>query len=195
MNTAMISPTSFEAVWVRRTEAGNHDALGLTKTFGSRIFRIAKHITQNERPAEDVLVETFVEACSDLPQFQDDKDLWIELVTIAVRKAFSKLRDGDGGRPPFDELDPSEELVIREISSWGDDYQDRYSVEQTTGILEDAIGSLNPMCRAVFVLRDIEDIPVDDVARILDRSAAAVDVCLLRARLQLREVLTRKFRQ
>jgi RNA polymerase sigma-70 factor (ECF subfamily) len=51
------------------------------------------------------------------------------------------------------------------------------------------------MCRTVFVLRDIEEISVEHIARIVNRSVAAVDVCLLRARLQLREMLTRQMRQ
>jgi DNA-directed RNA polymerase specialized sigma24 family protein len=46
------------------------------------------------------------------------------------------------------------------------------------------------MCRAVFVLHDIEEISVELVAEILSRSVPAVKVCLLRARLQLRDVLT-----
>ena len=86
-------------------------------------------------------------------------------------------------------------MVIREIFAWGDDYQDRHSPEQTTDILEQAMWSLDPMCRAVFVLRDIEEIPVEQTARVLNRSVAAVEVCHLRARLQLREQLAPTFRQ
>jgi DNA-directed RNA polymerase specialized sigma24 family protein len=45
------------------------------------------------------------------------------------------------------------------------------------------------MARTVFVLRDMEQIPVELIARILNRSVAAIEVCLMRARLQLREDL------
>ena len=51
------------------------------------------------------------------------------------------------------------------------------------------------MCRAVFVLRDIEEIPVEEAALVLNRSVAALRACLLKARLQLRERLARTFRQ
>lgn len=191
MSTAVISPTSFEAACVRRAKAGDNCAFfELVKVFARRIFSIAKHITQNDNDAEDVLIQTFLEVYSDLDECREDQKFWVWLVTIAVREAFSKLRHRGEGRPLPDPVD--EDVVIRESSVWGDRYQQRYSLEQTTGILEHAMRSLDPMCRAVFVLRDIEEISVEHVARVLNRSVAAVEVCLLRARLQLREMLTRE---
>jgi DNA-directed RNA polymerase specialized sigma24 family protein len=50
------------------------------------------------------------------------------------------------------------------------------------------------MCRTLFVLRDIEDISVRHIAAIVNRSVAAVEICLLRARLQLREFLAAQMR-
>ena len=54
--------------------------------------------------------------------------------------------------------------------------------------------SLDPICRAVFVLRDIEEIPVEQTALALNCTVSALEDCLLRARLQLREQLARSFR-
>jgi DNA-directed RNA polymerase specialized sigma24 family protein len=51
------------------------------------------------------------------------------------------------------------------------------------------------MCRTVFVLKDIEGISIEHVATIVNRSVAAVEVCLLRARLRLGEMLTQQTRQ
>lgn len=168
----------------------------LVKAFGSRVFSIAKHVTQDDDAAADVVIETFLEVCPDLDGFQEGEGPWLRLVTIAVREAFSKLRSPDEGRPLPDAVaDPSEDLVIREVSVWGDNELPRDSPERTTRVLEHGMRSLDPMCRTVFVLRDIEAIPVDYIAKIVNRSAAAVEVCLLRARLQLREMLTRHMGQ
>jgi RNA polymerase sigma-70 factor (ECF subfamily) len=195
MNTTVISKNSFEAGWVGRPKAfGGCASFGLVKAFGDRIYSIAKHITQNDDAAEDVLIETFLEVCSDLDGCQEGEELWLRIVTIAVTKAFSRLHNRGEGRRLLDDVADSYDLVVRELSVWGDTYQQRYSRERTTHIL-DGIGSLDPMCRTVFVLRDIEEISVEHIARIVNRSVAAVDVCLLRARLQLREMLTRQMRQ
>ena len=197
MNTTMIPEKSLEAGWVGRPKAmGGCAPFELVKAFGDRIYSIAKHITQNDDAAEDVLIETFLEVCSDLDGCQEDEQSWLRLVTIAVREAFSKLRNRGEGRPLLDPVaHPSEDLVIRELSVWGDNYQQRYSPEQTTCVLEHGLRSLDPMCRTVFVLRDIEGFSVEHIAKIVNCCVAAIKVCLRRARLQLREMLTRQMRQ
>jgi RNA polymerase sigma-70 factor (ECF subfamily) len=196
MNTTVISENSFEAGCFGRPKAlGGCASFGLVKAFGDRIYSIAKHITQNDDAAEDVLIETFLEVCSDLDGCQEGAELRLRIVTIAVTKAFSKLHNRGEGSRLLDDVADSYDLVVRELSVWGDTYQQRNSRERTTSVLEHGVRSLEPMCRTVFVLRDIEEISVEHIARIVNRSVAAVDVCLLRARLQLREMLTRQMRQ
>jgi DNA-directed RNA polymerase specialized sigma24 family protein len=154
--------------------------------FGSRIFRLAKYITESDADAEAVLVETFLKACAD--DSRADEGMRARLATIVVREALAKL--SYGGHPKEDN-DLREDLVIREIFVWGDNH---HSPEQTGEILEQAMWSLDPICRAAFVLRDIEEIPVEQTALALNRSVPALEACLLRARLQLREKLARSFR-
>jgi RNA polymerase sigma-70 factor (ECF subfamily) len=197
MNTTVISENSFEAGWVGRPKAvGGCACFELVKAFGDRLYSIAKHITQNDDAAENVLIETFLEVCSDLDGYQADEKVWLRLVTIAARVALSKLHNRGPGRPLLHRVpDTSEDLMVGELSICGGDDQQRYSLERTTCVLEHGLRSLDPMCRTVFVLRDIEDTSVEHIATIVNRSVAAVKVCLLRARLQLREMLTRQMSQ
>lgn len=192
MNTTMIAPKNFEPNRTGGRSAGEDtDCVDLVKMFGSRILRLAKYITESDEDAEDVLVETLLKACTDGSGSKADEGMRVKLATIAVREALAKLchlghSEGEDGL--------REDVVIREIFVWGENYGDRYSREQTNDILEQAMWSLDPMCRAVFVLRDIEEIPIEQTALALNRPVAAVEACLLRARLQLREQLARKFR-
>jgi RNA polymerase sigma-70 factor (ECF subfamily) len=197
MNTTVISENSFEAGCFGRPKAlGGCASFGLVKAFGDRIYSIARHITQNDDAAEDVLIETFLEACSGLDGRQEDEKVWLRLVTIAVRGVFSKLHNRGEGRQVLGRVaDFSEDLVVCEFSVWEDNYHQRYSRERTTRVLERGLQSLDPMCRTVFVLRDIEEFSVEHIAKIVNCSVAAVKVCLRRARLQLRETLTRQMRQ
>ncbi len=191
MNTTMTGPK------ISRPDGGDgnggagEDCFDLVKRFGGRILRVAKYITQSDADAEDVLVKTFLEACPDGSRSRTSDGMRVSLATTAARESLAKLRvrgaaEGDS--------DSCEDVVTREIFAWGDNYQERHSPEQTADILVDAMWSLDPMCRAVFVLRDIEEVPVEQTARALNRSVAAVEVCHLRARLQLREQLAQKFR-
>jgi RNA polymerase sigma-70 factor (ECF subfamily) len=197
MNTTVIPENSFEVGWVGRPRpVGGCAYSELVKTFGGRIYSIAKHLAQDDVAAEDILIETFLEVCSNLDGYQDSEELWFRLVTIAVREAFSKHHNRGEGRRLLDCVpDSYEDLVVRELTVWGDNYQQRYSPEGTTCVLEYGLRILDPMCRTVFVLRDIEEISVEYVAKIVNRSVAAVEVCLLRARLQLGEMLTGQMRQ
>jgi RNA polymerase sigma-70 factor (ECF subfamily) len=197
MNTRVISKNCLEAGWVGCPKAvGGCASFELVKAFGDRIYSIAKHITQNDDAAEDVLIETFLEVCSDLDGCHEDEKAWLRLVTIAVREVFSKLHNRAEGPRLLDVVaDTYKDLVVRELSVWGDNYQQCYSRARTTRVLEHGLRSLDPMCRTVFVLGDIEEISVEHIAKIVNRCVAAVEVCLLRARLQLRDMLTRQMRQ
>jgi RNA polymerase sigma-70 factor (ECF subfamily) len=181
MSVAVISATVSGADWVGRSKAEDSwTSFNLVKVFGDRVFSIAKHITQNDSDAEDVLIETFLEVCSDLEGYREE-ELRHRLVTIAVREAFLELRQRGEGRPPLGQSDDlSIELMAREPSFWGDDYQQK---EQTSHVLENSLRSLDPITRTIFVLRDIEQISVEHIAEIVNRSVAAVEARLLRARL------------
>jgi len=62
-------------------------------------------------------------------------------------------------------------------------------------ILSKAIDGLKPIFRTVFILRDVEELSTEETAEVLGLSIAAVKSRLLRARLQLREKLTRVFKR
>jgi RNA polymerase sigma-70 factor (ECF subfamily) len=70
-----------------------------------------------------------------------------------------------------------------------------YSQDELATILDQAVKSLKPAYRTVFVLRDIEEMSIEETAETLGLSISAVKSRLLRARLQLREKLTRQFKK
>ena len=84
---------------------------------------------------------------------------------------------------------------MREIATWDENPEQRFSREELGEILESAIESLEPPYRSVFVLRDIEELSTEETADALGLSIPAVKSRLLRARLQLREKLTRQFKR
>jgi RNA polymerase sigma-70 factor (ECF subfamily) len=190
MTTTMMSANSFQGAWVPPEPAAECGCFGVVKAFGNRVFSIAKYITQNDDDASDVLIETFLEVCPDLDGLQDKELVRLRLLAVAVREAFAKLHNRSVNRPLLDgDFDWAEDLLIREYSIRGDYCQQQDSTQRTVSVLQWGLRNLDPMCRTVFVLRDIEGIPVQHIATIVSRSVPAVEICLLRARLQLREML------
>ena len=116
---------------------------------------------------------------------------------IAVNQALMKLRKRKSDRSvSLDEtIDTGEDTVVREIAAWDENPEQRYSREEINEILDSAIDGLTPIYRAVFVLRDVDGLSTEETADALDLSVPAVKSRLLRARLQLRDKLTRFFKR
>jgi RNA polymerase sigma-70 factor (ECF subfamily) len=187
-----------ESALVAKAQAGDTAAFGeLVSRYQNKIYRLAKHITQNDEDAEDVLQEAFLKAYEHIGGFQGNSKFYTWIVRIAVNEALMKLRKRKTDRTvPLDEpVDTGEEMVNREIAVWEDNPEQRYSQEEMQQILNEAVQDLKPDFRTVFVLRDIEELSTEETAESLGISIPAVKSRLLRARLALREKLTRKFKR
>jgi RNA polymerase sigma-70 factor (ECF subfamily) len=198
MSTAPPIENNEEQGLVERARAGDAQAFtSLVEKYERKIYRLAKHITQNDEDAEDVLQESFLKAYSNLGNFQMQSKFYTWLVRIAVNEALMKLRKRKSDRTvSLDEPhETDEDTVTREIAVWDDDPEKRYSQEELKEILDRAVDSLKPGFRTVFVLRDIEELSTEETAETLGISIPAVKSRLLRARLQLRERLTRQFKR
>jgi RNA polymerase sigma-70 factor (ECF subfamily) len=187
-----------EAAVVALAREGDARAFSeLVRRYEGKIFRLAQHVTQNREDAEDVLQETFMKAYEHLDQFQGNSKFYTWIVRIAVNQALMKLRRRKTDRSvSLDEaIDTGEDTVVREIAAWDEDPEDRYSREELGKILDTAVQSLDPPYRTVFQLRDIDELSTEETAEALGLSVPAVKSRLLRARLQLREKLTRFFKR
>jgi len=187
-----------EAVLVAQSREGDMRAFGeLVRRYEGKIFRLAQHVTQNREDAEDVLQETFMKAYEHLDQFKGNSKFYTWILRIAVNQALMKLRrrKTDKSVSLDEQIDTGEDTVVREIAAWGEDPEQRFSREELGEILDSAIESLEPPYRSVFVLRDIEELSTEETAEALNLSVPAVKSRLLRARLQLREKLTRFFKR
>lgn len=187
-----------ESVLLAQSREGDTGAFAeLVRRYEGRIFRLAQHITQNREDAEDVLQETFMKAYEHLDQFKGDAKFYTWIVRIAVNQALMKLRrrKTDKSVSLDEQIDTGEDTIVREIAAWDEDPEQRFTREELHGILDRAIQSLDPPYRSVFILRDIDELSTEETAEALGLSVPAVKSRLLRARLQLREKLTRFFKR
>jgi len=198
-STPLSSQAGFdEAPFVAQARKGDDRAFAeLVKRYEAKIFRLAQHITQNREDAEDVLQETFLRAYEHLDQFQGNSKFYTWIVRIAVNQALMKLRRRrtDKSVSLDESIDTGEDTVTREIAAWDEDPEQRFSREELGEILDSAIQTLAPTYRSVFLLRDVDDLSTEETAEALGLSVPAVKSRLLRARLQLREKLTRYFKR
>jgi RNA polymerase sigma-70 factor (ECF subfamily) len=192
------TPITDETVLVQRAKEGDVGAFTqLVQRYDRRIFRLAKHITQNDEDAEDVLQEVFLKAFTHLQGFEGQSKIYTWLVRIAVNESLMKLRKRKSDRTvSLDEpVETGEDEMVREVAVWEETPEQRYSQEELRTILDSAVDQLAPIYRTVFMLRDVEELSTEETAEALGLSIPAVKSRLLRARLQLRETLTRHFKR
>jgi RNA polymerase sigma-70 factor (ECF subfamily) len=183
---------------VARARAGDTSAFStLLRRYEGKVFRLAMNITQNREDAEDVLQESFLKAWEHLDQFQGNSKFYTWVVRIAVNQALMKLRKRKSDRAVSldEQIDTGEDTVVREIAAWDPDPEQRYSQDELRQILTGAVDELAPLYRTVFTLRDVDGLSTEETAEALDLSVPAVKSRLLRARLQLRDKLTRFFKR
>jgi RNA polymerase sigma-70 factor (ECF subfamily) len=186
-----------EPVLVAAAKSGDITAFEtLVGRYERKIFRLAQNITQNREDAEDVMQEAFLKAYEHLGEFQGNSRFYTWLVRIAVNQALMKLRKRRPNQISLDEeVDTGEELMPREVQDWGPSPEDRYKQSEVADILATTISELDPSFRIVFQLRDIEELSTEETAEALGLSVPAVKSRLLRARLKLRQKLSRYFRR
>src|SRR6201996_7119107 len=169
----------------------------LVRQYERQVFRIAQHITQNKEDAEDVVQDAFLKAYEKLHQFQGNSKFYTWLVRIAVNESLMRLRKRRTGRMVSIDEDVTTEdgSMPRDLADWSPDPEQLYGQSELAEILRKTIQGLPPGFRVVFTLRDIDGLSTDETAETLGLSVPAVKSRLLRARLQLRERLSRYFRK
>ena len=185
-----------EGLLVTQAKGGDAAAFNeLVSRYERRIFRLAQNITRNREDAEDVMQEAFIKAYTNLAGFQGDSRFYTWLVRIAVNEALMKLRKRRPGEFSLDEPVASDDgdLTPRDFADWGPSPEQRYARSEMNEILTAAIEKLDPDFRIVFVLRDIEGMTNEEAAEATQLSLAAAKSRLHRARLFLRDRLTRHF--
>jgi len=191
-------PVSDELALVQAAKGGDVGAFEeLVKRYDRNVFRIAQHITQNREDAEDVVQEAFLKAYGNLAKFQEQSKFYTWLVRIAVNEALMKLRRRKPERTVSldEDIKTEDDSLPREIADWSPNPEQQYTQAELREILSKTIQGLPPGFRTVFVLRDVEGLSTEETAAALELSVPAVKSRLLRARLQLRERLTRYFQR
>jgi RNA polymerase sigma-70 factor (ECF subfamily) len=183
---------------VAEAKAGSYAAFDeLVNRHEKKIYRLGLNLTGNPEDAEDVLQEAFLKAFLHLPDFREDSRFYTWLVRIAVNEGLMKLRKrrSDKSVPIEDSVDEEGDVMPREFADWKPNPEELYAQTEIEEILRNAAQTLSPGFRTVFLLRDVEGLSTQETADVMGISEGAVKARLFRARLQLREELSKVFKK
>jgi RNA polymerase sigma-70 factor, ECF subfamily len=186
------SDTTDEAQIIASILAGNtHLFHDLIRPHERSVYAMALSLLHNEADAEDVAQEAFLKAFRNLGKFRGESKFSTWLISITLNEARGRLRskknvklesldeprEGEGTVPP---------ALLRDWREIPSEALERQEIRQ---MLQQAITDLPLIYREVFLLRDVEDLSVNQSAEALGISIASVKVRLHRARIMLQKKL------
>ena len=183
---------------VAAAKAGDVSAFEtLVGRYERKIFRLTLNITQNREDAEDAMQEAFLKAYEHLANFEGNSRFYTWLVRIAVNQALMKLRKRRTDKSvSLDEpIAEDGEVIPRDFADWKPNPEQLLGRTETREALEKAIQDLPSSFRTVFLLRDVEGMSTEETAEMLGLTISAVKARLFRARLRLREELSKVFKR
>ncbi len=186
-----------ESVLVADAKAGSYAAFEeLVNRYEKKIYRLGLNLTGSPEDAEDMLQETFLKAFEHLPTFREDSRFYTWIVRIAINQGLMKLRKRRSSKEVQldDASNDDGEIMPREFADWRPNPEQELERTELERILQEAARSLPMTFRTVFFLRDVEGLSTEETAEMLNLTEGAVKARLFRARLRLREELSKTLR-
>jgi RNA polymerase sigma-70 factor, ECF subfamily len=160
------------------------------------VYVMALSYMKNEADAEDVTQETFLRAFRNLASFRGEARFSTWLISIALNEARIRLRHQSVVR--MESLDESHNedntLSPALLRHWREIPSEIVERAEVRKLIHAAIEALPSIYREVFVLRDVEELSINETAQALTISIPSVKVRLHRARIMLQKQLAPQLR-
>lgn len=175
-----------------RLKQRDPDALALVfDSFANKIYPLALGILNDEQQADGVVQDTFLKLIKHIDSFEGKSKLGTWLYRIAYNEAQQRIRRA---KPHLDfNHIVEDDLLPACLVDWQSIPESQSHGSEALQEMQNAVDNLSEALRAVFILRDVEEVSTQETATILNISESAVKVRLHRARLILREKLSTYF--
>ena len=170
----------------------------LVRRYSHRLLRVAQQVTRSLDDAQEAVQETFLKAFQKLCQFRGNSKFSSWLIRIALNESFLILRRRRSSMTRelvLESMELGSNNLPMQIPDWRPNPEQLYDQAEFQQALHTGLSRLRPILRVVFVLRDIEEYSIAETAEILNLPSNTVKVRHHRARLQLRETLSRHLRR
>jgi RNA polymerase sigma-70 factor, ECF subfamily len=163
----------------------------LVRPYERRVFAAALAILRNQTDAEDVAQEAMLKAFANIKKFRAESRFSTWLIQITVNEALMRRRRErtvviEGIE---DHREEENDYTPRDFADWREIPSETLERKEVRQKLAEALATLDRKYREVFVLRDMEQLNIQETAEALGISVASVKTRLLRARLMLRDLL------
>ena len=172
----------------------------LVDRYEDKIYRLAYRFVRNETDAKEIVQDTFLSVWRKIDTFKGDAQFGSWLYRVAANAALMRLRsqrrhpEVSTEELPIDYLDNYGHLPTPG-ENWAKRPDDELQSDELRRRIQQAVDELPEIYRTVFLVRDVEGLSTEETAEVLEISIPTVKTRLHRARLALRDAITRYFDQ
>lgn len=189
--TATESAALTDAAVAERVLAGEVSLYELLmRRYNQKLYRVIRSYLKQEQEVEDVMQDTYLKAFEKLSQFRSDSQFSTWLIRIGINNALARLQEQKRFSPAAPLLDQPEDFSYLLNQTNNPMNPEQLAIRQEVKqLLEKAIDSIPEKYRIVYTLREVEDMPIQEITQCLDLSESNVKVRLHRAKSMLKESL------
>ena len=159
----------------------------LIRPYERLVYMTAYSLLKNEAEAEDAAQEAMLKAFRGLAGFRGSSKFSTWLVSIVFNEARARLRRKE--RALTESYDDQGDISPALLTDWREIPLEALERKELIEHIEQAIDDLPVMYREVFVLRDRDDLTIEEIAKLLSITQNLAKVRLHRARMMLQKVL------
>jgi RNA polymerase sigma factor (sigma-70 family) len=161
----------------------------LMRKYNQRLYRICKGYLNDEDEIENIMQDTYVKAYQNLSSFENRSQFLTWLTRIAINECLQNLRK----KGKIDLIDTSEETNKIMNTPDNNDPEKQSLNKELKDVLELAIAQLPEKYRAVFIMREIEKMSVEETSHAMDLTVSNVKIRLNRAKEMLRSIILNNY--
>lgn len=192
MRTAKRHVTDEELV--RAARGGDSDAFEeIVSRYKDRIYNLAYRMFGSREEAEDIAQETFLHTFRALESFRVEERFSPWIYRIATNLCLDRLRKMKHTVASLDAPVGPESDIPQQVADWSHAPEKLYELSEMRADTQEAIDGLPPKYKVVVVLRHLQDLSYDEIARVLGIPQGTVKTRLFRAREILRRKLSRLY--
>ncbi len=180
-------PLKTDVELVSEFKAGKIEGFNeLVRRYQKKIYWVTRRIVGSHDEADDVVQDVFVKVYEKLADFRGDSEFYTWLYRIAVNTSFNTIN-----KRKFKDLFSFDEVEMKpDLEQAADKFvlQEEYQT-----MLDDAIATLPTQQKAVFQMRYFDELPYQDIAKIMNRSEGGVKANFFHALNKIRIYMQKEY--
>jgi RNA polymerase sigma-70 factor, ECF subfamily len=179
---------------VERAQQGEYAAYEeIVRRYQDKAFRLAFSLMKNESDAQDVVQEAFLNMYRKLHTFKGQSKFGSWMYRVVTNAALMRLRKKKRrSEVPVDDEEgelAEDDYYVASVPEWRVRADEAVENRELRQKIIEAVDELPPKYQTVFLLKEVEGLPVKEIAEVLDMSVGGIKSRLHRARLHLRATL------